>query len=224
MLPTPDVKIADTEKVYDPAEDSFLLLDLFEKLRDYFKEKQFVHKTPLVVEIGTGSGIVSTFINKHIFPNGYFIATDINPYSCVSALQTNKANATTFNFDAVRCDILSAVDDHVIDVLVFNPPYVPTDDVPSIPTDKEEEYKWMDIALNGGPTGMDVTNKVLDSLEQKLSVSGEAYILFCARNKPKQITANFQNIHRNFKVEQVIFRKAGWEELSVYRFLKLKEL
>lgn len=221
MLPTPDIKITDPEKVYDPAEDSFLLLDLFEELRDYFKRKEFGHKTPLVVEIGTGSGIVSTFINEYVLPNGYFIATDINPYSCASALQTNKANTTSFNLDAVRCDLLSAIQDHLIDVLVFNPPYVPTESIPSMPTTKNEEYKWMDIALNGGPTGMDITNKVLDSLNRKLSVNGEAYILFCARNKPKQVAANFQSNHDNFKVEQVIFRKAGWEELSIYRFLKV---
>ncbi|KIH46110.1 hypothetical protein ANCDUO_23840 [Ancylostoma duodenale] len=61
-LPTPIYKLnaAQQQSVYEPAEDTFLLLDAIEKdiqkLRDISPE--------IVLEIGCGSGVVSTFVNQ----------------------------------------------------------------------------------------------------------------------------------------------------------------
>ncbi|GME75883.1 unnamed protein product [Ambrosiozyma monospora] len=223
MLPTPEVVNKNYDLVYEPAEDTFLLLDLFEELQPYFVTKEFSHKTPLVVEIGTGSGIVSTFINKYILPKSVIISTDLNPHSCVSLISTNKHNnPKRSNLDAIRTDLVSGFHNNSIDVLVFNPPYVPAEYIPSVEDAEKDEYNWVDIALNGGPEGMDITNKLLDRLDQCMSINGEAYILFCARNKPDVVVEEFKKNNSNFSVERVIYRKAGWEELSVYRFLKLR--
>ncbi|OUM50930.1 hypothetical protein BVG19_g11 [[Candida] boidinii] len=225
MFETPVVIGADYERVYEPAEDSFLILDLFEEIKDYLNEKKFAHKLPLVVEVGTGSGIVTTFINKNILPNALFIATDLNPFSCETFLRTNKHNATSFNADTVRSDLTTAIKSKDIDILIFNPPYVPAESVPSMPKNEIEEDLWVDIALMGGPTGMDVTNRLLDSLDSIMAPKGEAYILFCARNKPTEVIEQFLKVHNEssekWSCELVIHRKAGWEVLSVYRFLKL---
>lgn len=75
------------------------------------------------------------------------------------------------------------------------------------------------LGVVGGEDGMDVTNKVLDNLEAILSLSGVAYILFCARNKPEEIAKRMEQIWDIKLIEQ---RKAGWEILSVYRFQKKK--
>ncbi|ODV87483.1 hypothetical protein CANARDRAFT_194525 [[Candida] arabinofermentans NRRL YB-2248] len=221
MLPTPTIPSPDYERIYEPAEDSFLILDLFESQLSYFQSKRFSKKTPLVLEIGTGSGIITTFINKHILPNAIYVASDLNPYACKTALRTNKANASSINVDSIRCDLTTALLPNSVDLLVFNPPYVPAEFVPQVPETSEDEHTWVDIALNGGPEGMDVTNQLLQSLSDTLSVDGEAYILFCARNNPDTVAQNFMSNYPNFKVERVIHRKAGWEVLSIYRFLKL---
>jgi release factor glutamine methyltransferase len=57
MLPTPIIK-GDFQNVYEPAEDTYLLLDVLEEDldREVFK---------VVVEVGSGSGCVSTFIAKN---------------------------------------------------------------------------------------------------------------------------------------------------------------
>lgn len=57
MLSTPITKNIDYDKVYEPSEDSFYLLDCFEEEKGYLETK-FKNKVPLVTEIGTGSGIV----------------------------------------------------------------------------------------------------------------------------------------------------------------------
>ena len=56
------------------------------------------------------------------------IACDINPMACTATLRTAAENGIA-TIDAVNCDLLGALHGRIegsIDVLVFNPPYVPT--------------------------------------------------------------------------------------------------
>ncbi|CAK7909205.1 eRF1 methyltransferase catalytic subunit Mtq2p [[Candida] anglica] len=217
MFPTPEVRSVHYEKVYEPSEDSFLLLDCFEEEKPYLSTK-FTDKTssPVVVEIGTGSGIVTTFIQQNILPQGIYIATDVNPHACRAVLDTAKVNAA-HSIDTCQMSLTSAIRGNSVDVLVFNPPYVPADDVPAIPTTEDDET-WLDLALCGGPEGMDVTWKVLDELDSTLSQQGAAYILFCARNKPDEVQEKMRA--RGWVVTEVLKRKAGWEVLSILRITR----
>lgn len=212
MLPTPDVA-ADYEKVYEPAEDSFLLLDCLEQEKDYINTHY--RSSPLVVEIGTGSGIVTTFMHQSIVPNGLFITTDVNPHACLASKATSLKNGGTPYLDSIRSDLTTALRDNIVDILIFNPPYVPAEEVPDIPK-SEDAYEWLDLALLGGSDGMVVTDRLLDSLGTILSPNGVAYILFCARNKPQQVVENMEQ--KGWQCEHIMTRKAGWEVLSVYRF------
>lgn len=213
MLPTPEVD-ADYEKVYEPAEDSFLLLDSLEQELDYLQKR---YKTPVVVEIGTGSGIVTSFVHKNILPNGLFLTTDLNPHACRSSKATSKKNGGAKYLDSLQSDLTKCIRPNLIDVLIFNPPYVPAETVPDIPKN-ESDYEWLDLALLGGSDGMVVTDRLLDNFDKILSPKGIAYILFCARNKPKEVTEKM--LAKGWESELIINRKAGWEDLSVYRFFR----
>lgn len=222
MLPTPIIGKIDYEKVYEPSEDSFLLLDCFEQEKDFI-QAAFKESIPFVTEIGTGSGIVTTFIAKNVLPKAMFLATDINPHACKTVIETMRCNKENpqdvYLIDSTQMSLTSAVRPHTIDILVFNPPYVPASEIPEIPT-QDEDPVWLDLALVGGEDGMVVTWKVLDCLEQTLSSNGIAYILFCARNKPESVAEIMRE--RGWNVEVVIHRKAGWEVLSVLKFSKGK--
>ena len=80
MLPTPYVK-CDYEKVYEPSEDSFLLLDILEKERQYLADR-FSKSLNVVCEIGVGSGIVTTFMMQNTIPSAghlnLYYAIDVN--------------------------------------------------------------------------------------------------------------------------------------------------
>lgn len=214
MLPTPIVKDLD-EKVYEPAEDSFLLLDCLEDKLAYLRR----FANPIVCEIGAGSGIVTAFMKTSIFPHGMFFATDVNPTANQAILKTVKSNdESKFNtVESCQMSLTSAIRKNLIDVLVFNPPYVPAEEVPELP-ESETDDKWLDLALLGGEDGMVVTWEVLENLDSILAPGGVAYILFCARNKPDEVATVMRE--KGWKVEVVLHRKAGWEVLSVLQFTK----
>lgn len=213
MLPTPDV--AADDRVYEPAEDSFLLLDCFE---ENLAKLQLEFKNPVVCEIGSGSGVVTAFLKMHVFPLAFYLATDLNPTACstiIATIQKNEPNEKEGLVTALQMSLASGIRHRSIDILVFNPPYVPAEDVPDVPK-AEDDYTWLDLALLGGPDGMVVTWQLLDRLDEHLSFDGVAYILFCARNKPDEVAEIMRS--RGWLVETVIHRKAGWEVLSVLLF------
>lgn len=219
MLPTPYVS-CDYNKVYEPSEDSFLLLDALEKELPSLEEK-FANKLSIVCEIGCGSGIVTTFMMQNCIPskNTLYFPTDINPWALESMRETaDKNNCQTNYLNPIRMDLAGSFRPREVDVLVFNPPYVPAHDVPNVPSHKSDIDQWLDLALLGGDDGMVVTNRLLDCLDEILAPEGVAYILFCARNKPEQVSERIRSWGWNS--ELIEHRRAGWEVLSVYKFYR----
>ncbi len=229
MFPTPEYD-ADFSKLYEPAEDTYVLLDTLEEQRQQLID-HFAHhgiQAPLCLEIGTGSGIITTFLQRNIVGNnGIYLTTDLNNYACQTSLRTNSLNRTSKQepviIDSIQCNLTTPVIDNAIDLLIFNPPYVPSEEVPKLPDDvskiDESADLLVDLALCGGEDGMVITNKVLDNLYKTLSQNGVALILFCARNKPDKVVEKF-NVDNNWNIMKVFERKAGWEYLSVWRFEK----
>lgn len=218
MLPTPYVK-CDYDRVYEPSEDSFLLLDCLE-MESEFLRKRFSGRLNVVCELGPGSGIVTTFMMQNAIPTSsnasIYLASDINPWALETTCETAQRNSCEKSYlDVLQSDLATNIRSNEVDVLVFNPPYVPAETVPDIPAEDENPDKWLDLALMGGPEGMDITYKVLDSLDTILSPTGVAYILFCARNRPEDMVRTMSG---NWDIKLVEQRKAGWEILSVYRF------
>lgn len=221
MLPTPYIK-CDYETVYEPSEDSFLLLDTLEVEQSYLAER-FHDCFSVVCELGPGSGIVTAFLMQNGIPTkdfSIYLAADINPWALEVTIDTAKRNGCTKSYlDPIQSDLNSFLRHNQVDLLVFNPPYVPAEKVPDTPINKEETDKWLDLALLGGADGMVVTDKVLNQLNEILSPKGVAYILFCARNRPESVIKKMIE-KENWNIELIMHRKAGWEVLSVYRFSK----
>lgn len=214
MKPTPLTAACDN--VYEPFEDSFFLLDCLELEEPVLRG----FKAPLVAEIGCGSGVVSAFLPSLI--DLYIpMASDVNPAACTTTLSTWKKNSNTYNpklpeIEVVRGSLLGFLRPNLVDVLVFNPPYVSTSDVPKLEDYDQEDMRWVDFALDGGEMGMEITNIVLENLSRYLSPHGVAYILLCANNNPKQVVENVEA--RGYFAHKVSERRAGREILSVYRF------
>ncbi|KAK0661575.1 methyltransferase domain-containing protein [Cercophora samala] len=253
MLPTPTTSHVPYTLVYEPAEDSFLLLDtLSSPASTNFHTTHFPPSSPppLILEIGPGSGVVLAFLTAHptaLFsrPDILTLGIDINSFACASTAQTVRlataqhpsSSSTTGTFlSAAQNDLTSCLRKNQVDVLVFNPPYVPTEDLPLLPESLrqqkepgakvtfEEESKLLELSYAGGKDGMETTDRVIDSLGEVLSERGIAYLLLCAGNKPEEVKERIRGMGnagegRRWMAETVgtSGRQAGWEKLQIVR-------
>ncbi|KAI1814088.1 methyltransferase domain-containing protein [Poronia punctata] len=247
MLPTPDTSHVAYERVYEPAEDSFLLLDtLSSPTETAFLHSRFFKTPPppppLVIEIGPGSGVVIAFMTAHaaaLFGTQSILAgaVDMNEHACAAtnktvrkAVSENRATASTAFLGSVQGDLVAPLRDNSVDVLVFNPPYVPTAELPVQRAGDDEVRKTKDsfeedsylLALSyaGGKDGMETTDRLLDSLPRVLSDRGCAYVLLCAQNKPEEVKERVRGLGGGpWKAETVgsSGKKAGWERLQIVR-------
>jgi len=236
MLPTPDTSHAEKLPVYPPSEDSFLMLDVLETQQGFLTSHFYHGPAPVVLEIGSGSGVVVAFLTAHCLEifgqkNVLSMAIDINPFACKASQQTVetavRSNSASSGYFLNSCmgDLTTALRPGIVDVLLFNPPYVPSDDlpqavmVPSLPItiDFDIVSAFLDLAVSGGVDGMEVTSRLLDQLEQALSDRGIGYILLCARNKPATVTTTL--MQRGWTVDKVggSGKKGGIENLSILR-------
>ncbi|TVY83428.1 eRF1 methyltransferase catalytic subunit [Lachnellula suecica] len=246
MLPTPSTSHVAFERVYEPAEDSYLLLDtLSSESEKSFLRQRFNNASakkspsPLVVEIGTGSGVVLSFIDAHgetIFGRADVLTAgvDVNVHACKATIQTvrvaeeeqvTQSKSHGFYLGNIAADLTTSLRIGEVDVLVFNPPYVPTPDLPDVlPGETRDSFEvdshLLSLSYAGGEDGMEVTNRLLDSLPSILNKErGCAYILFCAQNKPDLVKERIMNWGKGWTAETVgsSGKKAGWEKLQIVR-------
>eukprot|EP01034_Spumella_vulgaris_P035472 gene35472-43737_t len=99
-----------------------------------------------------------------------------------------------------------------IDILLFNPPYVPT---PS----EEIGGTSIEASWAGGIDGREVIDRLLPQLSSILSPCGVCYMVVVRENKPKDIVRILNTT--GLTGEIVIKRLARNEELSIMRITRI---
>ena len=138
--------------------------------------------------------------------------------------------------DAVNADLGLALRPGSVDMLIFNPPYVPSEHVPSQPSDGAEvstsshdrfgqNASLLALTTDGGTDGMEVTNRLLAQLPNVLSNNGVAYVLLCAQNKPEIVKQGIRNWVGGWNVETVRTsgKQGGWERLQIIRISRMQQ-
>lgn len=136
------------DQVYPPDEDTWLLLGA--ALREVRPEDR-------VCEVGTGSGVIAAELSRR----ARVFATEINPHALASARR--------LGVNVVRTDLLSGVAGPC-DLVIFNPPYLPT-----APAERMDD--WLECALDGGVTGREVITRFLRDVGRVLSPLGRVLLL-----------------------------------------------
>ncbi|XP_041984709.1 methyltransferase N6AMT1 [Aricia agestis] len=195
---------ADFDHVYEPAEDSFLLIDALEKDLEFLKTK----KPLLCLEVGSGSGVVITAFGM-AFPGTLCFSTDINIKACVMTKSTAQRNNVIV--ETVNMDLASGFVNNKFDIVLFNPPYVVTD---------PEECKGNGIEASwaGGVKGREVIDRLLAVIPKILSPSGVFYILLIEENIPNEVIQIMKR--HGYIAETVIQRKVRNERQLVLKFYK----
>ncbi len=187
MQPSQIISPADKDQVYYPREDSFLLLEAV---------KSEIHEGFRVLEVGTGSGFICSSINnlKYVF------ATEINPHA---ALVSYKAGVSV-----VRCNLMDALKGR-FDLILFNPPYIPT-------RPEERISDWLEYALDGGEDGLEVAREFLIGAGSHLSKIGRILILISSRNIFDKCHQMFTDYGYDYELVTRCFCE-DMEELQVYK-------
>ena len=267
MLPTPSTSHVDLDRVYEPAEDSFLLLDTLSSPAEVeYLQQRFTAQidgklspSPLILEVGTGSGVVLAFITAHARAmfgrtDVLSLGVDINSVACEGTKQTvfrackeaanvpgghGKSSSSALLLASLNADLTTSLRSGMVDMLVFNPPYVPTSELPAPPTmstgDEGQNNKMkgnrldtdsdlLSLSYAGGVDGMEVTNKLLNQLPSLLSSErGMAYIMLCKQNKPEEVVQRVREWGSSWSVAVVgrSGRTGGWEKLQILRICRI---
>ncbi len=115
-----------------------------------------------VVDLCTGSGCVALSI-AHERERASVVASDISPAAVTLAAENAERLGLSDRVDVREGDLFAALPRELlggVDVLVANPPYVPSSDVPELPA--EVSGFEPHLALDGGPDGLDVFRQIAE--------------------------------------------------------------
>ena len=135
--------------------------------------------------------------------------------------------------DSICGDLTTCLRPKSIDVLIFNPPYVPTEELPAQWND-QSDYKslsstarfdrdshLLSLSYAGGADGMETTDRLLDQIPEVLSHRGVAYVLLCKQNKPEDVAARAQSEAWQAEIVSSSGKSAGWEKLCILRIWRV---
>ncbi|KAF9071358.1 S-adenosyl-L-methionine-dependent methyltransferase [Rhodocollybia butyracea] len=213
-IPTPDLShlsAQDYEHVYEPAEDTFLLLDALEADLDDLKAMN----ATLFLEVGSGSGCVSAFAAHILGSSTLYLSTDINARACNCTRRTGAQNKVTL--DSIQTSFINGFHPRLkrsVDIICFNPPYVPTI---SVEASEAQGLRGIEGSWAGGSGGMQVTNVFLDMVHELLSPNGRFYLVAVKENNIPEIQERMKTLYQ-LDSKVVLSRRAGREYLSIVRF------
>ncbi len=120
-----------------------------------------------VLDIGTGSGCIAVSLQKKL-PSAVVTATDISEAALTVARRNAKKHDSTIEF--LLGSIFVPVAGRCFDLIVSNPPYIPSADIDSL----DQEVRDYDprTALDGGSDGQDIYRLLIPSAVEYLNPGG----------------------------------------------------
>lgn len=152
--------------MYQPGEDSFLLLEWLKKQE--LKEEK-------LLDMGTGTGILALEAAER---GATVTAADIDP----EAVETVKdaAEEQGLEVETVETDLFEKIESR-FDLIVFNPPYLPGKEI------DEEDRTW-----RGGEEGIELTERFLREAENYLEKNGRIVFVASSRADLNRLREEFE--------------------------------
>ncbi len=123
-----------------------------------------------VLDVGTGSGAIALAI-KHLRPDAQVTAVDISPHAV--ALASDNARACGLDIEILQGDGFAPVHGRRFDVIVSNPPYIPSRELPHLQQEVQDEPA---LALDGGADGLDFYRRLFGQAPQHLKPAGHLVV------------------------------------------------
>jgi len=168
--------------VYKPDEDSFLL-------KNYVSELDLEGKKAL--DMGTGSGVIALEMASK---GAESTAIDINPEAVEKVSRKSKEEG--LEIQVIESDLFENLDER-FDLIVFNPPYLPGEEV------GDNNRIWC-----GGEKGTELTERFLDKVDDYLKENGHALVVLSSR-------ADHEKAIDGYKLDIVESKELWFETLYI---------
>jgi release factor glutamine methyltransferase len=148
-----------TPDVLDPRPDTEVLIDL---VLDIVRREGRVADPLTIADIGTGSGaIIATLLAE--LPHARGIATDVSAPALAVARENAARLGVLDRLTLVETRGVVGIWDQ-IDVIVSNPPYIPSDDIAAL----EVDVRGYDphLALDGGTDGFQIYREIASDISK----------------------------------------------------------
>jgi len=184
----PTLEIDVSPDVYNPSDDSYLLLKVVELSPD-----------GSLLEVGTGTGLVAVHAAKL---GAKVTAVDINPH----AVDCAKRNAARNNvrLEVVHGDLFDKIPGS-FDVIAFNPPYLPGE-----PT----STTWIEKAWSGGEEGSEVAVRFLRDAWRHLNPGGRIYMILSSVGGFMSV---LKATKERYDAEMLIEQRMFFESIFAYK-------
>jgi ribosomal protein L3 glutamine methyltransferase len=144
---------------------SYFLEIIPEQLPQWLPAKKPVKR---IVDVCTGSGCLAILL-AHQFPHAKVDAIELSP----DAMAVAKFNVATHGLGQrvklFHSDVFDTVPPAKYDIILSNPPYVPTRELRSLPEEFKNEPQ---MALDGGKDGLVIIRKLLTQAKDRLQPHG----------------------------------------------------
>jgi release factor glutamine methyltransferase len=182
--------------VYEPAEDTFLLLDALSFTAGIS-----------VLELGGGCGLIALAGAQ---AGANVVCTDKNLYAIKLIKRNYERNKHLLkgSFDLRQGDLFSVLKKtENFDRIVFNPPYLPT---------KKHEHvdHWFDMATDGGPNGLTVTKRFITGVKTHLKKQGKVYFVFSSLSPRAELENHLRK--KDFSFHIIKSQQFENETLDIY--------
>lgn len=121
-----------------------------------------------VVDVCTGSGCLAVLL-AHQFPEAKVDAIELSPDAAAVAKFNVAQHELAARIALHRSDVFDAVKPVRYDLILSNPPYVPTGELKGLAEEFRREPR---MALDGGRDGLDIVRKLLRQARERLQPLG----------------------------------------------------
>jgi len=152
----------------------------------------------LAIDLGTGSGCIACALASER-PDLDVIAVDVSPAAAAVARDNTRALGLASRVGVVAADLLDGIRDLGADLIVSNPPYLPSALVPELPP--EVRIHEPRLALDGGADGLALIRRIATTARRYVRPSGALAVETAGGDQTEAAAA--------------LLRAAGWDRVAV---------